>query len=173
MSLLSPLGRRIVVLALLVAAVLGVIASSHGFEAAGYRPCRLCLEQRWVYYGSAPIAVFALLAERLRAPEILVRLALLALVGLFLWGGGVGFYQAGAEWGYWPGPADCSGATATALPLSAADMLNAARKAAVIDCTKAQLRILGLSFAGWNVVISTGLVALALWGALKARRSAA
>jgi disulfide bond formation protein DsbB len=43
----------------------------------------------------------------------------------------------------------------------------------VVSCTEASWRFLGLSFAGWNAVVSLALVVLCLAGALARRRPAA
>jgi disulfide bond formation protein DsbB len=69
----------------------------------------------------------------------------------------LGVYHSGVEWGWWPGPPVCTvgGGLSGGLP-----DLNTAK---VIRCDEAQWRFLGLSFAGWNVVVSLALVALCLW----------
>ncbi|MCE1235644.1 MAG: disulfide bond formation protein B [Hyphomicrobiales bacterium] len=167
MPLVSLLRRRdLVALALGLAAV-AVVATAWGFELiGGFTPCRLCLEQRLPYYFGAPLALLAFASDRFRLPEILPRLMLVALAGLFAWGLWVGAFQAGAEWGWWPGPADCSGTRLDAMP-SAGDLLANLNKVKAVDCTKPQIRILGLSFAGWNVIASLGLIAVALFAAWK------
>ena len=164
--------RRETAALLLAIAAVGVVAMAWGFEFAGFRPCKLCLEQRIPYYVGAPLAFFAFLADRTGRPAWVARVALVLLAGLFVWGGSVGAYQAGAEWGWWPGPADCSGAAATAIPTSVGDLMAAMAKVNVVDCTKPQIRILGLSFAGWNVLASLGLIAVTLAAALTGFRTA-
>ncbi len=154
---------------ILALACIGIVSTAWGFELiGGFQPCRLCLEQRLPYYIGAPLALAAFVADRSGAPAWVARLGLLALAGLFAWGLAVGFYQAGAEWAFWPGPKDCS-STGDTMPTSAADLLAAMAKTHVVDCTKAQIRILGLSFAGWNVLTSAGLIAVTLWAAFRAR----
>ncbi|MDK9697822.1 MAG: disulfide bond formation protein B [Siculibacillus sp.] len=157
---------------LLAFASLAVVGAAWSFEYLGFVPCKLCLIQRQPYYMAIPIALVAWGVERIAGPRWVTRLLLVVLAGLYLWGGSVGFYQAGAEWGYWPGPADCAGGGAT-IPTAASDLLGSLSKVKVVDCTKAQIRILGLSFAGWNVLASTGLVSAAVLGVLlpdRARR---
>src|SRR4051794_29251323 len=100
-------GRRAAALAAVLAAavIAAALVLQHGF---GYAPCPLCLTQRWPYYLGIPLAVaLAVLAPRLPRPVLV--LGLLVLAGLFAWGLSVGTYQAGAEWGFWMGPRDCSG----------------------------------------------------------------
>ncbi len=151
-----------------LAAALGIaaaviVATAWGFELiGGFVPCKLCLMQRDPYYLAMPIAALAFGVEALRGPAWVTRLLLLVLLGLFAWGGAVGAYQAGAEWGWWPGPSDCGATRGAQIPTSAGDLLGSLGKVKIVDCSKPQIRILGLSFAGWNVLTSAGLVVVAL-----------
>ena len=86
-----------------------------------------------------------------------------------LYGGGLAVFHAGVEWGFWAGPASCSPSVGVT---SAADMLNQLENSHAPSCTDAALRILGLSFAGWNALVSALLVVLAALGARMAWRSA-
>ncbi len=168
MPLPAALGRRDLLAFALAVGALAIVSTAWGFELiGGFVPCRMCLEQRIPYYLGAPLALLAFGADRLRLPTILPRLMLVVLAGLFAWGLYVGVYQAGAEWGWWPGPADCSGTRLDAMP-SAGDLMANLNKVKAIDCTKPQIRILGLSFAGWNVLTSLGLIAVTLFAASKA-----
>ncbi len=170
MSLLRLDRPRETTALLLGIAAIGVVGMAWGFELiGGFVPCRLCLEQRLPYYFGAPLALFAFAADRTGWPAWVARVALVLLAGLFAWGLSVGFYQAGAEWGYWPGPSDCSSPHGQTMPMGAGDLLGAIAKTHVVDCTKPQIRILGLSFAGWNVIASSGLIAVTLWAALAKR----
>ncbi|WP_321501148.1 disulfide bond formation protein B [Breoghania sp.] len=150
-----------------------VVSSAWSFQLiGGYMPCELCLEQRIPYYAGAPLALLALLVSW-KAPDKtpLVRLLLIAFALLMIYGGGVGAYQAGAEWGFWPGPLDCSGDGGGGVN-DAASLLNSLQTIKIVSCTDVQLRILGLSFAGWNVLTSAGLAAIAFWAALARGRRA-
>lgn len=163
--------RRESVLAFLAVASLAIIIAAWSFEFAGFVPCKLCLMQREPYYIGVPLAAMAWGAERWGAPSWVARVVLVVLIGLFLWGGSVGFYQAGAEWGFWPGPTDCGATRGGDIPASAGDLMSALGKVKIVDCTKAQIRILGLSFAGWNVLVSSGLVIIAAAGLVLPNRS--
>ncbi len=156
--------------ALLALAALAVVGAAWSFEFAGFVPCKLCLIQREPYYMAMPLAVMAWGIETIDGPARLTRLVLAVVIGLFLWGGAVGFYQAGAEWGYWPGPADCGAARGAAIPTAAGDLMGSLSKVKIVDCTKPQIRILGLSFAGWNVLASAGLVLFTLAGMVMPNR---
>src|SRR6195952_1143698 len=129
------------------------------------RPCPLCLEQRYAYYLAIPLgALLAFAAARDAPPRVLVAgLAVLALAALAnAWLGG---YHAGVEWGFWPGPTECSGPV---LDLGKAGSLLAnLDKVKVIRCDEVQWRFLGISLAGYNVLISLLMAALAAWGIAK------
>ncbi|WP_306031332.1 disulfide bond formation protein B [Stappia sp. MMSF_3263] len=159
--------------ALVIAGGLASILTAWGFQLiGGYVPCKLCLEQRIPYYVGLPLAVLALVLMIAPAGaasrRTLAALLLLAVAAVFAYGAALGVYQAGAEWGFWAGPSDCGGGTAA--PGSAANMLNALRSTRVVSCTEASWRMFGLSFAGWNAVISAGLALLALAAAAVLRR---
>ena len=132
------------------------------------RPCPLCLEQRYAYYVVVPLGLLiAFVASRdAPRPVLLAGLALLALAALAnAWLGG---YHAGVEWKFWQGPTDCSG------PLvdlgSAGTLLDRLDKVKVIRCDEVQWRFLGLSLAGYNVLISLLMAGIAAWG-LKATKA--
>lgn len=121
----------------------------------GYAPCKLCLTERLPYYAALPLGLAALLL-----PERAARLALgLAAAGL-LYGAGLSAYHAGAEWGFWPGPANCGGGTG-ADPAGIGDFLDALRSTRVVDCATAALRVLGVSLAGWNALVALLLASVA------------
>ena len=142
-----------------------VILSALGFEHIGhYIPCALCLLQRWPYYIGIPIGALAVLFSVMNAPPAITR-TLLLLAGLtMLIGAGMGVYHAGVEWKFWEGPASCS-TSANAIPTNPGDLLNDLVTQHGPSCTDATLRVLGLSFAGWNVITSLVLAGVALFGA--------
>jgi len=149
---------------------LATIAGAWGFQLiGGYIPCPLCLEQRIPYYVGIPLAIAAMAAALIKAPAWLWRVLLLAIAIAFAWGAWLGIYQAGAEWGFWLGPADCSAGAAPAAT-SAGDLLSQIEGMHIVSCTEASWRFpagWGLSFAGWNAVVSLVLACTALWGAAK------
>jgi disulfide bond formation protein DsbB len=157
---------------LVLALAAATIAAAWGFELiGGYVPCALCLEERVPYYVGIPLALAALLAALFAGPAWLKRLLLVAVALVFAYGAYLGVYHAGAEWGFWPGPADCAAGSAPPAT-SAADILAQIEGMRVVSCTEASWRFpagWGLSFAGWNAAVSILLVAAALWGAVKAR----
>ena len=141
------------------------IAGAWIFEWAGYLPCELCLMQRWAYYAGVPLAaIVVIIAARGSRGMAGAGLALLGLV--FIGSMVFGVYHAGVEWGFWPGPTGCTGALTRAD--SMADFLKQLETTKVVRCDAVAIRILGLSLAGWNAVMSAAMAALALLGARKA-----
>jgi disulfide bond formation protein DsbB len=144
----------------MAAVVGGALAFEH---IGGFIPCALCLEQRTPYYLAIPVAFAAALSAALKAPALVTRLLFLVAASLMLYGAGLGVHHAGVEWGWWAGPESCgAGASISTDAGSLLSDLNALRPP---SCDAAAGRFLGLSFAGWNVVASLGLAAIALLGA--------
>jgi len=147
------------------------IATAWGFQLiGGFAPCKLCLEQRVPYYVALPVLAAGLLAHRLGAARAVLRAALLVAAAAFAYGLALAIYHAGAEWAFWPGPADCGGGVATTS--DAGSLLAQMQATRLVSCTEASWRMLGLSFAGWNAVASAALLALTLAGALARGRTA-
>ncbi|RXT49190.1 disulfide bond formation protein B [Bradyrhizobium betae] len=128
----------------------------------GIVPCPLCLEQRYAYYLAIPLGLLIALAAKSGAPRplLLAGLAILALATLA--NAGLGTYHSGVEWGFWKGPTDCSGPVINLG--SAADLLSKLDTVKVVRCDEVQWRFLGLSLAGYNVLISLLMAAIAAWG---------
>jgi len=156
-SIANGIGNARLAAGLILVAALGTIGGALVFEHVfGLRPCPLCLMQRYPYYAAMPVALAAALVSRPAWAR--AGLALLALI--FVVSAGLGAYHAGVEWGWWPGPSDCAGAPVPA-PGAVGDFLGQLQKTRVVSCTEAAWRFLGLSLAGWNVLISLALAAFA------------
>ncbi|MCA1385431.1 MULTISPECIES: disulfide bond formation protein B [Bradyrhizobium] len=125
-------------------------------------PCPLCLEQRYAYYLAIPLGVLTALAARSGAPRPLLLAGLAILTLATLANAGLGAYHSGVEWGFWKGPTDCSGPVVNLG--SAADLLSKLDTVKVVRCDEVQWRFLGLSLAGYNVLISLVMAAIAAWG---------
>ena len=130
----------------------------------GYIPCKLCLAQRTPYYVGVPLMAVALISSALNWPAWLTRLLLLAGGLLMVYSLYLGVHHAGVEWGWWAGPTDC-GAVDAGAGSSSGGVLDQIDKVVPPSCDKASLRILGLSFAGWNALASFFLGLIALRGA--------
>jgi disulfide bond formation protein DsbB len=130
------------------------------------RPCPLCLEQRYAYYLAIPLAALIALGAAKGVSRRLLGLGLVILALALLANAGLGAYHAGVEWGFWQGPTDCSGPI---TDLGGGNLLDGLNKVKVIRCDDVQWRFLGLSLAGYNVLISLAMAALAVWGIRKAK----
>ncbi len=130
----------------------------------GYIPCALCLLQRNPYYYGIPVGIAAILTAKFQAPAWITR-SLLAVIGIMmLAGAGMGGFHSGVEWGLWEGPATCA-TSSPGITTNAGSLLDDLNAFHGPSCTEASLRVLGLSFAGWNVIASICLAIIALAGA--------
>lgn len=152
---------------LLCLASAAILAVALAFEhIGGYVPCALCLRERVPYYAGIAgggVAYAMLLAGRRGFASIL--LALIALG--YLINAGMGIYHSGIEWHWWPGPAEC--ATDAGVTTDAGSLTDALSRTRLVRCDEAPWRFLGLSFAGWNVVLSLVLAAVAARAAFRTR----
>jgi disulfide bond formation protein DsbB len=126
------------------------------------RPCPLCLEQRYAYYLAIPVAALTALAAAKDASRVVVVIGLAILALAALGNAGLGAYHAGVEWKFWQGPTDCTGEIGNLG--SAGNLLERLDTVKVIRCDEVQWRFLGLSLAGYNVLISLLMAAIAAWG---------
>lgn len=147
-----------VTLFIAIAVILAALAFQY---IGGYIPCPLCLQQRYAYYIGIPLLFAALVLVSVERPR-LAALVFFAVALAFLGNAFLGTYHAGAEWKFWPGPLGCSGTGAD--PASVGNLLEGLDHETGARCDEPQFRFAGLSFAGWNVVISIAL----FFGALKA-----
>ena len=146
---ISPRQAMMLVFLITLTTILGAWV----FEYAGYAPCELCLKQRFAYYAAVPLSLLFMLISQ-NNPK-LMRGGLI-LLGLIMLGSCIfGIYHAGVEWKFWQGPTTCTGGGdfASGLP-------DLTKKA--VMCDQPAIRILGLSLAGWNAVVSALTSALAL-----------
>lgn len=133
-------------------------------------PCPLCLEQRIPHYIAVPLALVVALAAWKGAPRALIALGLATLALALLATTGIGAYHSGVEWKLWAGPADCTGEIASFG--TAGSLLRQMQTAVVVRCDEVGWRFLGLSLAGWNVLISLTLAAIAGWGLVRTLKPA-
>jgi disulfide bond formation protein DsbB len=132
-------------------------------------PCPLCLEQRYAYYLAVPLGVLVAVAAARDAPRALLVVGLVLLAAAALWNAGLGGYHAGVEWGFWQGPTDCTGPIVDLG--KAGGLLARLDSVKVIRCDEVQWRFLGISLAGYNVLISLLMAALAGWGILRSAKA--
>jgi disulfide bond formation protein DsbB len=136
-----------------LALILGALGFQYG---AGMPPCEMCHWQRWPHINAAILGILVgglIVAGRLdrkyAGPLALLTLALVAASGA------IGAYQAGVEWGFFPGPAACTG---PAVVLTGSLDLNHP----VVRCDIAAWRLFGISLAGYNAAMSLATAGVGL-----------
>jgi disulfide bond formation protein DsbB len=121
-------------------------------------PCPLCLEERIPYHVVIPLSLLVAIAAIVRAPPRLLIVGFIAIIAAVLCNVVLGTYHAGVEWHFWAGPTDCTG------PLTdlntGGSIINQLQSIHVVRCDEAAWRFLGISLAGYNVLISLVLAAL-------------
>ncbi len=144
---------------------LAILAGAFAFQyLGGLAPCQLCLWQRWPHAAAIVIGLLALLVSRGTPGRILPLLGALAALAT----AAIGVFHVGVEQKWWEGLASCTAGSISGI--SAADLLNPdVSVGAVVRCDEIAWQMLGISMAGWNVILSS-LLAL-LWVAAY-RRSA-
>lgn len=147
----------------IAAASIAVLAAVWIFQALGYAPCELCLAQRYAFYAAVPLALLTTLLAG-RSAHGLARAGFALLAVVFAANAVLAAYHAGVEYHWWAGPAACTGALAGSFDVN--DLVKVLDAVKVVRCDEVQLRIAGLSLAGWNVVASA---ALAVYAAVAAR----
>ncbi len=142
-----------------LAAVL-MLGAAHAFEEFGkLHPCLLCLHQREVYWAALSVSVIAIIIRHFNSSKSMARAfdALLAIV--FLASALVAGFHFGVEQHWWKGLAGCSGGTIDPN-LNILDSLS--KPMAAVSCDKIPWSFIGISMAGWNVLISLFLAILSI-----------
>ncbi|MGA7387916.1 MAG: disulfide bond formation protein B [Pseudolabrys sp.] len=128
----------------------------------GYPPCPLCLDQRNAFYVGVPLAALLWLGANHGASSKVMIAGFAVIAAVMLWNTGLSVYHAGVEWKFWPGPTDCSGPISSLG--SASDMLKQLQNIRIVRCDEAAWRFLGISLAGYDVLVSLFLAVVAAWG---------
>ncbi len=121
----------------------GALIFQYGF---GMAPCKMCIWQRWPHVIAIVLGAFIYFMPN-RFIALLSGLVVLV-------GGGIGVYHAGVEQKWWEGPTDCTG---TGLSLTD-NLLDMTAPVNVVMCDVIPWSMFGISMAGWNAIISFGLV---------------
>ncbi len=128
-----------------------ILLGAYGFQhIGGMPPCKMCLWQRWPHATAIVIGLIILLTRQMR----------LAWLGAFasLTTAGIGMYHVGVEQSWWEGPTSCT--SSGVANMNAEDLLNQILAAPLVRCDDIAWQMAGISMAGWNVIISLGLVAV-------------
>ncbi|MEM8988402.1 MAG: disulfide bond formation protein B [Pseudomonadota bacterium] len=137
-----------------------LLGGAHIFEAAGYAPCDLCLDQREVHWAALGVSAAGLSAAFVFHSRIGAIAALCVAALAYMFSAGLAGYHAGVEYGFWPGPATCSGVGSLDIDLQS--IQEALRgPAAGPACDEAPWTLFGVSMAGYNMLFSMGLAGIA------------
>jgi disulfide bond formation protein DsbB len=153
-------------LGLVLLASIAILGAAFAFQhLGGLQPCVLCIWQRYPYGVAIAVAVIGLL---LSGRPSAMRAALVLCAAAFLVGGGIAAFHVGVEQGWWEGTASCG---STRPPSASIEELRARLMAApVVRCDEVAWSLFGVSMAGYNVLLSIALAALALTAAARPSR---
>lgn len=159
----------VITVALVVAAIsAATLAGAWYMQLAwGIQPCELCLKQRYAHYALMPLGLLLALAASRGASRSLLMAGLAVIALVALGNAGLGVYHSGVEWGFWAGPTECTGPVGNLG--SAGNLLERLDTVHVVRCDEVQFRFLGLSLAGYNVLISLATAAIAAWGIVRSK----
>jgi len=144
------------------ALLIGAWTFQYGF---GYAPCQMCYWQRHAHKAVLAFAGLGLILRHIGKPDIRIINAVLGLALLI--SAALAFWHMGVEYKWWEGPKTC---LADKIDINAIgsgqDLLNSlSQPIKPPACADAVWHFLGLSMAGWNMVISmTGALVLAAFG---------
>src|SRR5262249_1824010 len=127
----------------------------------GLRPCELCYWQRYPYWATIALGVLGVISARWNAK---LAAALTALAGtVFLVGAGIAFFHVGVEQHWWAGTSACG---ASGGPINSIDDLRRmAENGPIVRCAEPAWTMAGISMAGYNMLVSLALAAIAFFGA--------
>ena len=156
---------KIVFSLVLMASVGGLASALAGQYVFGFDPCVLCLYQRVPWAAAAAMALVALTAGLGRQSGWPVLACALA----FAAGSLLALYHVGVQEHWWASVTGCAGAPVGGVTLD--DLRPGALARPLPPCDRVDFRLLGLSLAGWNAVLSALLATACLFGfrALKQR----
>ena len=110
-------------------------------------PCDLCITQRWFH---ALIISYSLIAIFIHEKQIIAnKFILIGLSITWIASSVAGLYHFGIEMNFWSGPDECS----SSIDFSK-DLLKYLLNKSPIKCDEVMFKILGLSLAGWNALMS-------------------
>ncbi len=137
-----------------------ILGGALGFQYLGeLAPCPMCIWQRWPHLVAMLIALAAMtVLWRLRRPLAIAGAATMAVSA------GLGAYHVGVEQGWWPGPASCTGVDPSGLTPD--ELLTRLSQTPLVRCDDIVWDFLGISMAGWNGILSSGLALLWVFAAL-------
>ncbi len=162
---LPRLTGRLLPAALMLVSLASLASAYTAQYAFGILPCVLCLYQRIPFWITAALGAAALsLWPR-------GRLVLLALMGLtYLANAGIAGFHVGVEQLWWAGTDECGAAGGGLGAVSPAELMQAMSRPTTVRCDEPQWELFGVTFAGYNLLLSLGLGIVALVSAAQISR---
>ncbi|GAB4536604.1 MAG: disulfide bond formation protein B [Ruegeria sp.] len=151
--------RKRTLILLAAAGSLGLLLGAWAFQyIGGMAPCKMCIWQRYPHGAAIVIGALAFALPGVRLLPLLGAAAAATTSG-------IGIYHAGVERGLWEGPSSCTSGSISGL--SAEELMEQIMAAPLVRCDEIPWEMFGLSMAGWNALLSAGLVLvwLAAWRA--------
>lgn len=140
--------RRLIALATAGSAAL--LLAAWGFQyVGGLAPCKMCIWQRYPHGVAVVVGLVALALPAQRLLPILGAVAASVTAG-------IGLYHAGVEQGWWQGPSSCTSSDISGL--SPQQLMDQIMAAPLVRCDDIPWELFGISMAGWNALLSAGLV---------------
>lgn len=156
--------RRIWMIAQLIIALSTLsLAAALAFEnLLGLIPCEMCYYQRYFHVGAALLAILAIaFPKRIGLGSLLLSMTSLTLGGL------MALYQQGVEARWWEGHTSCTTTGSVSLDINNLD----ANMNSLVSCGEAQWNLFGISMAGYNAILSLGLVLAILFFSLRKKQN--
>lgn len=147
-------------------AAISMLGAAHAFEEFGkLYPCILCLHQREVFWAALSVSVIAIIARHFTKSPSLERAFNAILAVVFLASAFVAGFHVGVEQHWWKGIAGCAGGGIIDPSVSIIEALSKPQSAP--SCDDISWQFIGLSMAGWNMIISLGLAVFSIRCAIK------
>ena len=153
--------------AVLAASIVILLAAFAFQHLGGLQPCVLCVYQRFPY-GVTIAAAAGALGFAATGRSAAAR-GLLGLCGVaFLVGAAIAAFHVGVEQHWWAGTSECGGLAGEATSVEALKRQLLGQP--VVRCDAVAWSFLGISMAGWNVLLSVALAGLSFFAAARPPR---
>ena len=124
---------------------LAVLIGAYSFEyIGGFFPCKLCYWQRYPHFFNVLLVLFYFVAQM----RILIFIGAASMFASTI----LAFYHVGVEQKYWLGPNSCTNFSIDGLTTD--QLLDQIMSAPIVRCDEIVWEFIGISMAGWNVLIS-------------------
>ncbi|MGZ9097015.1 MAG: disulfide bond formation protein B [Micavibrio sp.] len=152
----------------IIAASVGLLGGAYFFQyVIGLEPCILCLYQRAPHAVAFALGLLVLGVFKKAKPAALI---VLLCAFVYLVSAGLGLYHAGVEQHWWVSALEaCS---APGISTGSSDLLSQIENAKAARCDAIPWQLFGISMAGYNALLSFGLMIYCAVAALLITRRA-